>query len=109
MVLHADAVAQNCAAGIGARRIDRDDAYRPVFLAIVSSELIHQRALPRAGGARESKDARMSAVRKESLKQFGPSQCAVLDRADGTGEGARIAGANLVDQGLDTLIQTVSV
>ena len=40
---------------------------------------------------------RTSRVGEQGLKQFGPAQCAVLDRADGTGQGARIAGANLIN------------
>ena len=109
MVLHADAVAQNRPSSVGACRIDRDDAHGAVFVAIAASKLVYQRALARARGASESDDPRLPAVRKESLEQIGPARRAVLDRADGTGQGARIAGAKLLDQGMEALIQTVSV
>ena len=97
MVLHADAVAQNRSACVRARRIDRDNADGPVFLAIEARKLIDECALARAWRPGESKDPRMSAVREERFKQFGPARCSVLDRADGTGQGARIAGANLIN------------
>ena len=97
MVLHADAVAQNRPARVGARGIDSNDANGAAFLAVVARELVHQRALARARRAGESKDSRMSAMGKERLEQFRPSRGAVFDRADGTGQRASIAGANLID------------
>jgi hypothetical protein len=97
MVLHADTVAQNRPARIGARRIDGNDADGTIFLAIVARELVHQRALARARRAGESQDPRMSAMGEERLEQFRSSRGAVFDRADGTGQRTRIAGANLIN------------
>ena len=40
MILHADAVAQNCAARVGTCRINGNDADCAIFLAIVPRQLI---------------------------------------------------------------------
>ena len=51
----------------------------------------------------------MAGVREESFEQIGAAGLAVLDRGDGAGKGARVAGAKLIYDGLALLIQTVSV
>jgi len=107
MVLHANAVAQNRPACVWTSRIDRDDADGAFFLAIVAGQLIDQRALTRTRRAGEPENSRMPAVRKESLEQYGPARRAILDRADGTGQSAQIAGAKLVNPLLDFGFQDV--
>ena len=47
MLLHANAVAKNCTAGVRTRRVNRDNSNRVVFLAIETGQLINQRTLPR--------------------------------------------------------------
>jgi hypothetical protein len=100
MLLHANTVTQNRSASVRTRRIDRDDANGPSFFSIMAGKLIHQCAFTRSRRAGEAEYSRLSAVRKERLKQFGPAWCAVLDRADGTGQSAQVAGSQLLDHGV---------
>src|SRR5205807_10263188 len=58
VILHADAVAENRSARVGARGIDRDDAQRLAFAPVELRELVNQRALPRPGCAGHAEDAR---------------------------------------------------
>jgi hypothetical protein len=51
----------------------------------------------------------VSGVGEKGLQQFEPARRSVLDRADRTGQGTRIAGANLINRGLEALAQAVSV
>ena len=51
MAEHADAVAENCAAGVRAGWIHRDNAHRFAFAAKLVNQLIGQRALSRTGRA----------------------------------------------------------
>ncbi len=97
MLLHANAVAQNSAAGVGARRINCDDANGLIFFAVVAGQLIDECAFSCARWAGESEYPRMAAVWKECLKQFRPAWSAVLNSADGTGQSSRLAGANLIN------------
>ena len=99
VVLHANAVAQNRAAGVGAGRVDGDDADGLIFFAIVLGELIDQRALPCSGRAGQTDDARVAGVREESLEQVGAAGLAILDDGDGAGQGARVAGAQVISDG----------
>ena len=49
MRLHADAVPENGASGVGTRRINGDDADGVALFAKLLRQLIHERALTRAG------------------------------------------------------------
>jgi len=51
----------------------------------------------------------VAGVGEESFEKVGAAGLAILDRGDGAGEGAGVAGAKLVDGGLALLIQIVSV
>src|SRR5262249_34179648 len=51
VILHADAVAENRSAGVGAGGVDGDDPHAAVFLAIVFGQLIDERALARTGSS----------------------------------------------------------
>ncbi len=101
VVLHADAVAEDGAAGVRAGGIDGDDADGLILLAIVLGQLVDQRALASAGRAGESEDAGVAGLRKRGFEQIGPAGGAVLDGGDGAGEGERIAGAKAVEPGLE--------
>jgi len=97
MILHANAVAENCSACIWARRIDCDDADRLIFFAVVLSELINQRALPCPRRTRQANDARMAGVGKEFLQQLGTASPPVLDCRNGAGQRAGIARAQPIN------------
>ena len=92
VILHADAVAQNGAAGVRAGRVDGDDAQSLPFTPIMLCELIDQRALPRSRWAREAKDAGPAAMREQRLQQVSRVRPAVFDGADGASQGACVAG-----------------
>ena len=54
---------------------------------------IDQRALARAGSARQADDASRARMRKERLEHLRPAGSAVLDGRDGAGQSAGVAGA----------------
>ena len=58
--LHADAIAENRAAAVRTRRIDRDDADRAVGLSKLGDQPIDERALARAGRTRDADEIRAS-------------------------------------------------
>ena len=60
MLLHANAVAENCAAGIGTGGIDRDNADGVFLFAIMFRQLIDERAFAGAGGAGQTDGASLS-------------------------------------------------
>ena len=80
MLLHANAVAENRASGVRAGRVNRNDSYRALFLAIVLGQLIDQRTLPCTRGARQPNRARPSAKGEKSLEQVNPSGRVILNR-----------------------------
>ena len=106
VILHADAVAENRSARVGARGIDRDDAQRLAFAPVELRELVNQRALPRPGCAGHAEDARLTAVREECLQQIRRLGPAILDRADGPCQGTRVARAQALYPGLEIVFQT---
>ena len=93
MVLHANAVAENRAPGVGTGRIDSDDPNCAVFFAIVLSQLIDQRALACTGRAGQPNGERLARVREKFFEQIDPSRRMVLDSRDRSGEGARVSQA----------------
>src|SRR5919108_1129384 len=72
MVLHADAIAEDRAAGERARRIDGDDADGLSGAADVRDEAIDQRALPRAGIAGDADELRAPGLGEDRAQlRFG--------------------------------------
>ncbi len=89
--LHADAIAQDCAAGKRARRIDRDDANGWSSPADLDDQPIDQRALAGAGRARHAYQIGVAGLRKDPADELAPFGRLVLDKADGARDRARIA------------------
>src|SRR5262249_11451861 len=79
VVLHADAVAEDGATGVGAGGIDGDDADFLVPFAIELGELVHQRALARARRPGNADGQGASGVREKLLEQFDPARRMVLN------------------------------
>ena len=100
MALHADAIAEDGAAGEGAARIDCENADRGTIAAQVPDDAVDQSAL---SSARWSGDpyAQCSAV---GVVQFGEELIgtggAVLDRAQCPGQSTRLASSYAVGQSL---------
>src|SRR5580704_17662784 len=109
MLLHADAVTQNRAPGVGAGGVDGDNSDRVIVLAIEARKLIDKRALPRSWRTSQPEHTRLSAVRKQRLQQLGPSRSAMLDSGNRASEGTHVAGAELVELCLDVGLQAISV
>ena len=65
MAQHADAIAKNRAAGIGAGGIHGEHANQFSFASKLMHQLIGQRALPRAGRASDAKHGGFSRMRKQ--------------------------------------------
>jgi hypothetical protein len=100
VVLHADAVAQNRAAGVGTGGVDGNDAQGAAGPAVELSQLVDQRALAGSWRAGQAEDAGAAAEGEQRLEQIGASGGAVLHRADGARQGPGIAGAQaLVEAG----------
>src|SRR5437868_650510 len=92
MILHANAVAENCASGVRTGGIDRDDASRASLLAVELRELVDQRALAGAGRTRKSEHAGLAGVGKQCFEQFRVASRAILDRTDDARQGTGITG-----------------
>jgi len=93
VALHTNAITQNRAAGIRARGINGNDAYRLLRLAVMARQMIHQRALPRPGSSRESDHARLPTKRKQGLQQLVGSGRTVFNQRNCTRQRPRIASA----------------
>lgn len=78
-------------------------------LSIKLRELIDQRALPCSRSTGKADDTGFARVRKESFQEIRPSGRAVFDRGDGAGEGARVAGTDVIDQRMSLACQAISV
>ena len=107
MILHPDAIAKNRAATVWTGGINRYDTHRAILLAVVFGELINQGTLARPGSSGQSYNPRLPTVRKKRLKQFRRAGFAVLDRADSTRQGPRIAPAQPLNPLLQFVFQTV--
>ena len=68
MALHADAIAENGAAGVRAGGIDGDDSDFLAGFAIVSGEAVDERAFAGAGSASDSGEIGRSSVWKKKLE-----------------------------------------
>ena len=79
VVLHADAVAENRAAGVGAGGIDGDDGDRAILLAIKPGELIDQCALPCTRRTGHADDTSFAGVGEHCFEQIGPSGGTILN------------------------------
>ena len=107
MILHANAVAQDGAAGVRAGGIDGDDPNRAIIFPIMQRQLVDQRTLAGTGRTSQADDPCTPSVRKKGFQQLRPFRGAVLHRADGPGERARITCAQALYPLLHFVIQTV--
>ena len=64
MLLHADAIAEDCAAGVWTGWIDSDNADGVFLLAVVFCQLIDEGALAGAGGSSKADGSSFSCVRE---------------------------------------------
>src|SRR5579864_8705635 len=108
MGLHADAIAQDGAAGVRAGGIDGDDADGALLLAVLAGELVDQRALAGAGSAGHPDHARLPAEGEHGFEDSNGFRPPVFNGADGPGQSAHIAGANALDPGLDGSVGQIS-
>ena len=91
MALHADAIAQDRAAGVRAGRIDRDYTDRFPLGAQCLGELIAQRAFARAGRACHAHNHRAASSWEQLAQQQLGFRAAIFDQRRGTGERAHVA------------------
>ena len=95
MALHADAIAQDRAAGERAGGVDGDDADRFLLGAIVGRQAVHQRALAGARRAGDADAIGASGVGKKLLQELFGLGRTIFDRGHGPRKGPNVAGANL--------------
>jgi hypothetical protein len=101
MGLHANAVTQNCAAGVRACGIDRKNSDRALLFAIFAGKLIDQSAFASAGSAGKANDAGASGEVEKGFQQPARFRAVVFYCADGASQRAHVAGAYAVDPMLD--------
>src|SRR6185295_14880051 len=82
-VLHADAVAQQCAAREGGRGIDRDDGDASARPDESPPELIDQRRLAGSRRARDARDATAAGIAEDVAEHGGAAGITVLNPAHG--------------------------
>src|SRR5438046_615407 len=98
MRLHANAVAENRAAGVGAGGIDGNDSHAVVFFSEFLRQLINQRALARARRSGDAYSLGLTRVGKEFFEQINPLGSVILDDGDGASERPGVAGPQLLNQ-----------
>jgi hypothetical protein len=94
VLLHADAVAQNRAAGDAARRVHRDDRESLALAAQFARQRVHQRTLTGAGRTGDSHDAGVPGEGRKLAQDFQRLGIAVLHTRGGAGKQARVAFSN---------------
>ncbi len=94
MAEHADAVAQDRAAGAPAGGVHRDDGGGASLAAQLARHGIHQRALARARRTGDADHHRVSGARLQLAQHFQRPRIAILDPRGGAGQRARIAFRN---------------
>ena len=109
VVLHADAVAQNRPAGIGAGGIDRDNPDGVILLAIMFRELIDQRALARPRRSGQADHLCLAGKWEQRFEQLRGSRSAVFDGRDRSRQRQRLTRAETFDLRLGILLQGTSV
>jgi hypothetical protein len=92
VLLHADTVAEQGAAGVGAAGIDGDDGGALPRPAQPPQQPIGERALAGAGRAGDADDESAAGVGEERAEQLFMSGRAVLDGGGGAGQGPAVAG-----------------
>jgi len=95
VALHADAVAQNRSARVGAGGIHGDDAYAILSLAVISGKAIHQCALARPRRSGDTGEICLPGVRKKFAQEMFRFRRMVFDGGDGARNGAHLSGADL--------------
>ena len=106
MLLHAYPVTQDGAAGVRAGGVNGDDSDAQAFFAIVTGQLIHQRAFTRTWRPREPQNPCATAIWEYSLQQLRPALAVVLHHANSTSQGTRVTRTQLLNPRLDFWIQT---
>jgi hypothetical protein len=101
VALHPYAVAENCAACVRARRINRDNSNAIPLRSIAGSQAIDERALPCSGSARHSNHKGPPGVWKNPLQEIFRLRVVVFDRRDRAGNGADVSGAYLLGPRFD--------
>ena len=97
-VLHPDAVAEECAAGVGAGGVDGDDADGVAAAALFAGECADDGAFAGAGGAGDTDDSGVAGARVESADGFEAGGGAVFHVGDSAGKGAAISGEQALDE-----------
>jgi hypothetical protein len=101
MTLHADTVAEDCAAGEGAGGIDSDDADGFAGGPEVGDHLIDEGAFAGAGGAGDADDEGAAGLGEEGGEKGATGRGLIFDGGGGASEGAEIAGEDAVAEGGD--------
>ncbi len=99
MRLHADAIAQDGAAGEGRAGVHRQDTHLQAALAQQAHQPIDQRALPGARRPGQADDGGTAGLPIERAEQRLVSRQFVLYRGDSTSDGPDIATPHAVGQG----------
>ena len=89
---HADAIAEDGAAGERRGRIDGDDSDALLLRAVVLRQRRHERRLAGAGRAGDADDARAAGSGIELGQEELRVGSFALDEGDGAAEGAEVAG-----------------
>ena len=91
MTLHADAIAENGAAGERTRRIDGDDGDAPLAAPPLGDECVDECRLAGARGARDADDMGTTPVWIQGLQSLDAVALLVLEQADQSSAGALLA------------------
>jgi hypothetical protein len=101
VALHANAIAEDRAAGERRRRIDADDADLLSLRAVVRDHRIDDRRLPGARVARDADQVRLTGVREQRLQRVDRIGAAVIEIAHEARGGADVSGEDEIDNRSD--------
>ena len=101
VALHADTIAEDCAAGVGTGGIYGDDTDAFVLLAVLGGDAIDQCAFSRAGCTGDSGEIGGTSLREKNFQQRLGLRGMIFNSSDSAGDGAGFSGADLLRPFLD--------
>jgi hypothetical protein len=99
MLLHPNPVAEDRAARVRARGIDRKHRDALALLAIEPNQPIDQGALARAGRARHADHIGVAIMNEDPLEQLERARVSFIDQAARACQGPHLPGSDSLDQG----------
>src|SRR5690349_12845032 len=96
MLLHPYSIPQDRAPSVWAAGIHGDDSYSQSVFAIVTRQLIDQRAFARARRTGKAENASLAAIGEDCFQHLRPAVTVVFYQANSARQSTRIPGAEML-------------